>query len=84
MKEDNAPDCFGNQARGALCGEPPDECLACEVFEKCHKYTVTATLHAISENLDLIVQNGLVDGRLKGIEELDEIAEAELGQKPRQ
>lgn len=82
MKANEVPDCFGNQARAALCGDPPTDCVACEVFDKCHKYTVAASLQCISDGLDLIVQNGLADGRLKGFQELEALGEAELGKKP--
>jgi len=62
-------------------GKPVDRCIDCELFDKCHKITASVSLLAISDALDLIVQNGLVDGRLKGFAELEEIADAAEGQK---
>lgn len=72
MKKNNMPECFGSQARGLLCGEPIDDCVDCEVFDRCHKITVAASLQSIETDLDLIVQNGLADGRLKGTKELED------------
>lgn len=81
MKINARPDCFGNQAEPLLRGKPVDRCIDCELFDKCHKITASVSLLAISDALDLIVQNGLVDGRLKGFAELEEIADAAEGQK---
>jgi hypothetical protein len=66
------PDCFGDQGGVMLCGESPKRCLHCQVFDKCHKITVAATLQAISTDLDLIVQNGLRKGTLEGFDMLSE------------
>ena len=64
------PECFGNQAGAMLDGRVPVECAECEWFDKCHKITVSAALLSVSDALDLIIQNGLADGRLKGFGEL--------------
>ncbi|MEI8372798.1 MAG: hypothetical protein WCJ35_08190 [Planctomycetota bacterium] len=64
------PDCFGEQGGVILGGESPKMCLDCQVFEKCHKITVAATLQAIATDLDLIVQNGLRKGTLEGFDML--------------
>ena len=81
MNKDSLPDCFGNQAESLLCGEMPDACLKCQLFDKCHKITVAASLQSISSVLDLMVQNGLTDGRLKGFQELEKIWDAEETRK---
>ena len=81
MKHNTMPECFGCQAEPMLFGEAPDDCPGCEWFDKCHKITVAASLQSISDALDLIVQNGLSDGRLKGFEELERIAAAAKGRK---
>jgi hypothetical protein len=81
MKRNVRPECFGCQAEGMLYGEEPDDCVECEWFDRCHKITVSASLLAIENALDLIVENGLSDGRLKGFEELEKIAEAAKGRK---
>ena len=69
------PDCFGEQGGAILGGESPKACLDCQVFEKCHKITVAATLQAIATDLDLIVQSGLRKGTLEGF---DASADSEL------
>ena len=56
-----------------LRGQEVAACLDCEWFDKCHKITVSASLMAISDAMDLIVQNGLADGRLKGFGELEKL-----------
>ena len=81
MKHNTLPECFANQAESMLYGEPADDCIECEWFDKCHKITVAATLQSISSALDLIVENGLSDGRLKGFEELERMADAAKGRK---
>ena len=45
MKINARPDCFGNQAEPLLRGKPVDRCIDCELFDKCHKITVAASLH---------------------------------------
>ena len=70
------PKCFGNQAGPMLDGRVPVDCVECEWFDKCHKITVSATLLSISDALDLLVQNGLADGRLKGFAELEKCSGA--------
>ena len=72
---------FGTQALGLLHGESVAECVECALFEKCHKITVAAYLHGLSDDLELIVQNGLTDGSLKAYMELGGIAEARLAEK---
>jgi len=79
--KNNLPDCFGNQAGSMLDGRTPEKCAYCEWFEKCHKITVAASLLSISDALDLIIQNGLADGRLKGYEELKKVLGVEPGKK---
>jgi hypothetical protein len=64
-----------------LDGRTPEKCADCEWFEKCHKITVAASLLSISDALDLIIQNGLADGRLKGYEELKKVLGVEPGKK---
>ena len=76
MKRNDLPECFGTQGLVMLDGDMPTECLECGVFEKCHKITLGACLHSISNDLDLIVQNGLVYGRLKGFAELEKEADS--------
>jgi len=82
MKSHMIPECFGSQGRSLLGGEMPTQCLDCDVFDKCHKITVVASLQSVSDALDLIVQNGLTDGRLKGFQELEKLWDAEPGNKP--
>lgn len=77
----NLPECFGNQAGSMLDGRTPEKCADCEWFEKCHKITVAAALLTVSDALDLIIQNGLADGRLKGYEELKKILGVEPAKK---
>ena len=82
MKRNQMPECFASQGRSLLGGEMPTQCLDCDVFEQCHKITVAASLQSISDALDLIVQNGLTDGRLKGFQELETLWDAEPEKKP--
>lgn len=63
-------ECFGSQGRDMLFGDPPDKCLDCDVFEKCHKITTSAALINISEQFELIIQNGLATGNLRSFDEL--------------
>ena len=77
MKPNAIPECFGNQAECMLHGKPPTDCIPCEWFDKCHKITVAACLQTIAADLDLEIQNGLTDGRLKSFMELEIIADAE-------
>ena len=65
---------FGSQARDMLIGDPPDKCLDCDLFDKCHKITIAGCLQTMSDALDLIVQNGLATGLLKGFGELEKLA----------
>lgn len=75
------PECFGSQGGVMLDGQAPDKCVDCAWFEKCHKITVAASVLSISDALDLIIQNGLSDGRLKGFEALEKMADAALWKK---
>jgi|GEM_PF-1039812 len=74
----DSKECFGQQAEDMLHGEPPYKCLDCNIFDKCHKITVTACLQSISMDLDLIIQNGLATNKLVGFAELNKLAEAEM------
>jgi len=76
MKLNELPECFGRQGLVMIQGDVPIECMECDVFDKCHKITVSACVLGIYECLDLMIQNGLLDGKLKNIEEIDEIVEA--------
>ena len=67
----NFKDCFGDQGGSILHGEPPDKCLNCNIFDKCHKLTIALTLQAIGVDLSLLVQNGLASGWLKALKELE-------------
>lgn len=69
--ENKIKDCFGDQGGKVLGGEPPDECLDCELFERCHKVTIATSLQGIAMELNLITQNGLRLGWLKSYRELD-------------
>ena len=69
--------CFGNQGEGLLFGEEPDECLTCELFDKCHKITVAGCLQSIRDDLFLITQNGLAQKKLMGFNQLDEFNQKE-------
>lgn len=77
----DSKECFGQQAEGMLHGNPPYECLYCDIFDKCHKITVAVCLQSISTDLDLIVQNGLATNKLMAYNELDELAEKEESEK---
>jgi hypothetical protein len=77
MKDTTTPDCFGQQGEMLLRGESAECCLDCTRFDRCHKITVASSLLSLSDDFDLIIRNGLVDGRLKNIDELDEIEDAE-------
>ena len=72
MNRDKLPDCFATRGLQLSYGDSPRKCLACEVSDECHKMTLPATLMNINDSLNLIVQNGLCDGSLKGYEELEE------------
>ncbi len=69
-KESKLKDCFVDQAGMMLGGDPPDECAECELFEKCHKMTVSVCLQSIADGLNLITQNGSTTGKLMGFQEL--------------
>jgi hypothetical protein len=58
-------ECFGSQGLEVLHGESIEKCIDCEVFDKCNKMTMAISIQAISTDIELIVQNGLNDGRLK-------------------
>ena len=81
-QQNQMPECFASQGESLLGGEMPTQCLDCNVFEQCHKITVAASLQGIFDALDLIVQNGLTDGRLKGIRELEKLWDERPENKP--
>jgi hypothetical protein len=70
--ENRIENCFGSQGSKALHGESVEECIDCEFFDKCNKMTMAITLQAIGTDLELIVQNGLNDGRLKCFKDLED------------
>ena len=74
----DSKECFGQQAEDMLHGEPSYKCLKCDIFDKCHKITVSACLQAISTDLNLITENGLATNKLMGFAKLNELAEAEM------
>ena len=39
-------ECFGSQGNDMLYGDSPDKCLDCDLFEKCHKITVSVSLQS--------------------------------------
>ncbi len=63
-------ECFGNQGYEDLTGDSTEKCQSCELFDRCHKMTVSICLQSLSCDLDLIVQNGLDDGRMKTFDKL--------------
>ena len=73
MDKEEIKECFGDQAGVMLEGVLPTECIECEIFERCHKITTLVTLRSMQTDIDLITQNGLVLGWLKGYKELQEI-----------
>ena len=77
----DSKECFGQQAKDMLDGNPPYKCLSCDIFDKCHKITVAACLQAISIDLQLITENGLATNKLIGFAELDRLAEADMTKK---
>jgi len=63
-------DCFGDQGGAILGGESPNKCTTCDLFDRCHKVTIAASLQGIATDLSLITQNGLESGWLKAFQEL--------------
>ncbi len=65
-------ECFGDQGGAPLHGEVPEGCLNCdsEIFERCHKVTIAASLQGINMDFSLVTQNGLQSGWLKSFKEL--------------
>ncbi len=63
-------DCFGDQGGAILSGESPDKCARCDLFDRCHKVTIAASIQGIAIDLSLITQNGLESGWLKAFQEL--------------
>lgn len=63
-------DCFGDQGGTILGGEAPNKCTTCDLFDRCHKVTIAASLQGIAMDLSLITQNGLESGWLKAFQEL--------------
>ena len=80
-KKNDNKDCLGQQGRDFLFGKFPDKCLSCDQFDICHKLSVAACLHSISDGMDLIIQNGLVTGKLLGFAELEILLEKESTDK---
>ena len=81
IKESKLKECFANQARMMLYGDPPDECVECDLFDKCHKMTVSVALQSIADDLDLITQNGLTTGKLMAFQKLSEYRERKKKKK---
>jgi hypothetical protein len=82
MKENTIPECFSRQGEVMLYGEAPYGCAACEVFERCHKLSVAASLSVLEENVELMVQNGLFDKRLRPFKDLGgKMRDLETGQR---
>jgi len=65
-------DCFGDQGGTMLSGESPQDCVTCELFDRCHKVTIAATLQSINVDLSLLTQNGLEAGWLKCFKDLSQ------------
>jgi hypothetical protein len=63
-------DCFGDQGGAILGGESPNKCATCDLFDRCHKVTIAASLQGIAMDLSLITQNGLESGWLRAFKEL--------------
>ena len=78
MKLNDLPECLGAQGAEQLCSDTPGRCLECAVFDECHKITVVGCLTTIASGVDLIVQNGLAYGNLRGLRELDELVEGQV------
>jgi hypothetical protein len=70
-------ECFGTQGMDALHGDSVEKCIDCELFDKCNKITIAITLQAMTTDIELIVQNGLTDGRLRSFNELEKESENE-------
>ena len=80
-KDNGLKECFGSQGRQMLYGEMPKECISCTELEICHKISIVSSLQAIADGMDLIIQNGLSNGMLKGFGELEEEYETEEKRK---
>ena len=67
-------ECFGDQGGAPLHGDVPINCLTCDkdIFDRCHKVSLTTSLQGIRLDLSLITQNGLQSGWLKGFQELSD------------
>jgi hypothetical protein len=67
-------DCFGSQGGSLLYGEAPINCFDCEkeIFDRCHKVSIAASLQRLNTDSDLVIQNGLRAGWLKCLEKLSE------------
>ena len=68
--QQDSRDCFGDQGGAILGGESPNKCATCDLFDRCHKVTIAASLQGIAMDLSLITQNGLESGWLKAFKEL--------------
>lgn len=71
-------ECFGSQGMAALYGETVEECFNCELYDKCHKMTMSITIQGLNVDLRLITQNGLTTGRLLCMNALNEINHAKM------
>jgi hypothetical protein len=69
-EKEQIKDCFGDQGGSMLHGEPPEDCLKCDIFDRCHKVTIAASIQGINMDLSLFIQNGLEAGWLKCFKEL--------------
>lgn len=73
MDKKDIPECFGEQGAESLYGDPSTKCLDCEIFDKCHKITVTSCLQSLADNGLLLIRNAIVAKKLLSFKELCEI-----------
>lgn len=71
MKSKKIKECFGNLGGSILMGEPPEECVACELIDRCYQVTVAMALQGMALDFNLLIQNGMSKGWLKSFSELD-------------
>lgn len=77
MKDEwDIKECFGRQAEDMLRGEIPYKCLQCSLFDRCHKITVAACLQSISNDIGLLIENGLATNSLMGFDELNDLVDS--------
>jgi hypothetical protein len=65
-------DCFGDQGGSILHGETPEDCLTCDIIDRCHKVTIATSILGINVDLSLLIQNGFEAGWLKPFKEISE------------